>query len=59
MVRFIDDCDHPAVQANIDISHFAAGEPPEEIRRLKGKAIHVHISDCDGQYMAICLQAVE
>jgi sugar phosphate isomerase/epimerase len=22
---------------------------PEELRRLKGKAIHVHISDCDGK----------
>jgi sugar phosphate isomerase/epimerase len=22
---------------------------PEEVRRLKGKAIHVHISDCDGK----------
>ena len=21
---------------------------PEELRRLKGKAVHVHISDCDG-----------
>jgi sugar phosphate isomerase/epimerase len=22
---------------------------PEEVRRLKGKAIHVHLSDCDGE----------
>jgi sugar phosphate isomerase/epimerase len=50
MVRFIDDCDHPTVQANIDISHLCLAKvAPEELRRLKGKAIHVHISDCDGQ----------
>jgi sugar phosphate isomerase/epimerase len=50
MVRFIDDCDHAAIQANIDISHLLlAGVAPEELRRLKGKAIHCHISDCDGK----------
>lgn len=50
MVRFIDECDHPAVKANIDISHLCLAKvPPAELRRLKGKAIHVHISDCDGQ----------
>jgi D-psicose/D-tagatose/L-ribulose 3-epimerase len=50
MVRFIDDVDHPAVKANIDVSHLLlAGTKPEELRKLKGKAIHVHISDCDGK----------
>jgi sugar phosphate isomerase/epimerase len=50
MVRFIDDVNHPAVRANIDVSHLQlAGVAPEELRRLKGKAIHVHISDCDGK----------
>lgn len=50
MVRFLADCCHPAVQANIDISHLLlANVAPEELRRLKGKAIHVHISDCDGK----------
>ena len=50
MVRFIDDVGHPAVKANIDVSHLQlAGTKPEELRRLKGKAIHVHISDCDGK----------
>lgn len=49
MVRFIDECDHPAVRANIDVSHLCLAKvPPEELRRLHGKAIHVHISDCDG-----------
>lgn len=50
MIRFIDDVNHPAVRANIDISHLQlAGTRPEELRALKGKAIHVHISDCDGK----------
>ncbi|MCA9225098.1 MAG: sugar phosphate isomerase/epimerase [Planctomycetales bacterium] len=50
MVRFLDDCDHEAVRANIDVSHLAlAGVAADELRRLRGKAIHVHISDCDGK----------
>jgi len=50
MDRFIDEVNHPAVRANIDVSHLQlANVAPEELRRLKGKAIHVHISDCDGQ----------
>ena len=50
MVRFIDDCDHEAVRANIDVSHLLLADvAPEELRRLKGKAIHCHISDCDGK----------
>jgi len=50
MVRFIDDVNHPAVRANIDVSHLLlANTKAEELRRLKGKAIHVHLSDCDGK----------
>ncbi|GIW92937.1 MAG: isomerase [Pirellulaceae bacterium] len=50
MVRFLDDCGHPAIRANIDISHLhLARVAPEELRRLAGRAIHVHISDCDGK----------
>jgi len=50
MARFIDDVGHPAVRANIDISHLAlANSKPQELRQLAGKAIHVHISDCDGK----------
>ena len=50
MVRFIDDVHHPAIQANIDVSHLCLAKvEPHELRRLKGKAIHVHISDCDGK----------
>lgn len=50
MVRFLDDVSHPAVQANIDISHLQlAGTKPEELRQFRGRAAHVHISDCDGK----------
>jgi sugar phosphate isomerase/epimerase len=50
MVRFIDDVNHSTVKANIDVSHLQlAGTRPEELRALEGKAIHVHISDCDGK----------
>lgn len=50
MVQFLEDVDHPVVRANIDISHLQlAGEAPETIRSLRGRAIHVHISDCDGK----------
>jgi D-psicose/D-tagatose/L-ribulose 3-epimerase len=50
MVRFLDAVEHPAVRANIDVSHLQlSGVKPEELRRLQGKAIHVHLSDCDGK----------
>jgi sugar phosphate isomerase/epimerase len=50
MVRFLDDVNLPSVKANIDISHLVlSGVKPEELRRLKGRAGHVHISDCDGK----------
>jgi sugar phosphate isomerase/epimerase len=50
MVRFLDACDHPRVRANIDISHLVLADAgPEELKQLQGKAIHVHISDCDGK----------
>jgi D-psicose/D-tagatose/L-ribulose 3-epimerase len=50
MVRFLDDVNHPAVKANIDVSHLQlSGTRAAELRRLKGRAIHVHMSDCDGR----------
>jgi sugar phosphate isomerase/epimerase len=50
MVRFLDAVSHPAVKANIDVSHLQlSGTKPEELRRLKGRATHVHLSDCDGK----------
>lgn len=50
MVRFVDDCNHPRVRANIDISHLVLSDTsPADLSKLKGKAIHVHLSDCDGK----------
>jgi sugar phosphate isomerase/epimerase len=50
MVRFLEEVNHPAVKANIDVSHLQlSGTPAQELRRLRGKAIHVHLSDCDGK----------
>ena len=50
MVRFVDECAHPRVRANIDVSHLVLSDTsPQEVKRLKGKAIHVHLSDCDGK----------
>ncbi len=50
MVQFIDEVNHPAFRANIDISHLhLAKADPAEIQGLRGRAIHVHISDCDGR----------
>jgi sugar phosphate isomerase/epimerase len=50
MVRFLDDCNHPQVKANIDISHLVLSDvSPAELSQLKGRAVHVHISDCDGK----------
>lgn len=50
MLRFLNDVNHPAVKANIDVSHLVLSRiPPEELRRLRGQAIHVHLSDCDGK----------
>jgi len=50
MARFLDDVDQPSVLANLDISHLVLSKvPAEEIRRLKGRVGHVHLSDCDGR----------
>src|SRR6266705_1581401 len=50
MVHFVDECDHPRVRANIDISHLVLSDTsPADLKKLKGKAIHVHLSDCDGK----------
>lgn len=50
MVRFIDECNHPRVRANIDISHLVLSDTTaSDLIHLKDKAIHVHISDCDGK----------
>ena len=50
MVRFLDDVDHPAVKANLDISHLVlARQPASWLGPLRGRVAHVHISDCDGK----------
>ena len=50
MDRFLTDVNNPAVKANIDISHMVLSDsPPESLTCLKGRAGHVHISDCDGK----------
>ena len=49
MIRFLDAVNHPALAANIDVSHLhLAKVAPEELSRLRNRSIHVHISDCDG-----------
>jgi D-psicose/D-tagatose/L-ribulose 3-epimerase len=50
MVRFLDEVDHRAVKANLDISHLAlARQPARLVEQLRGRVAHVHISDCDGK----------
>lgn len=49
-MRFLDECAHPRVGANIDVSHLVLSDcGPDSLQQLKNKAIHVHISDCDGK----------
>src|SRR5437867_11979444 len=56
MIRFIDDVNVPAVKANIDVSHLLLPKaPPQALRKLKVKACHVHISDCDGKVHGVLL----
>ena len=50
MARFLGDVGHPAVKANLDISHLAlAHQPAGLVEKLRGRVAHVHISDCDGK----------
>ena len=50
MARFLADVAHPAVKANLDVSHLAlAHTRPEEVGKLKGRIAHSHFSDCDGK----------
>jgi sugar phosphate isomerase/epimerase len=50
MARFLDEVGHPAVKANVDISHMVlAKQEPAALEQLRGRVAHVHISDCDGR----------
>ena len=50
MDRFLKEVNHPAVKANIDISHLLlARDGADKIARLQGRIAHVHLSDCDGK----------
>jgi D-psicose/D-tagatose/L-ribulose 3-epimerase len=50
MAQFIRDTGHPSVKANADVSHlFLKGDPPEALKKLQGKVINIHFSDCDGK----------
>ena len=50
MARFVDECNHRRIRANIDISHLVLSDTsPAELKKFRGKAIHVHLSDCDGK----------
>jgi sugar phosphate isomerase/epimerase len=49
MDRFLSDVALDSVLANLDISHLVLSKvPAEQIRRLRGRVGHVHLSDCDG-----------
>lgn len=51
MDRLLKDVSLPeVVKANLDVSHLAlVNTPPEALSQLKGRAGHVHFSDCDGK----------
>ena len=50
LAKFLVDVDHPAVKANIDCSHlWLMGLDASEILKLKGRIIHTHFSDCNGE----------
>lgn len=49
MDAFLRDVDHPAVRANVDISHLVlAHDPPRALQTLAGRIAHAHVSDCNG-----------
>lgn len=50
MIRFLDDVGHPAVKANIDVSHLALSHTKaDDLAAISGRIAHVHFSDCDGK----------
>ena len=50
MVEFLNEVNHPAVRANMDISHlYLSQTPASAVTRLKDRIGHVHFSDCNGK----------
>lgn len=50
MDRFLRETDHPAVKANVDISHLVlAHDAPQSLSALRGRIGHAHLSDCNGE----------
>src|SRR6201987_2324711 len=50
MARFVDECAHPRVRANIAISHLVLADTSQiSLAKLKGKPLPVHISDSAGK----------
>jgi len=50
MLKFLDDVGLPNVLANCDISHLDLVRTPfDQVKRLKGRIAHLHLSDCDGK----------
>lgn len=50
MSQFLEDVNHPAARANVDISHLAlVHDGAEQVAKLAGRIAHVHLSDCDGK----------
>jgi sugar phosphate isomerase/epimerase len=50
MDKFLKDVGMKNVLANCDISHLhLMGIKPEQVKRLKGRIAHVHLSDCNGK----------
>jgi sugar phosphate isomerase/epimerase len=49
-LSLLNNVAHDRVRANIDVSHLVLSDSgPDSLLALKNKAIHVHISDCDGK----------
>lgn len=49
MEAFLNEVSHPAVKANMDVSHLHLSKSaPDTVKRLAGRIAHVHFSDCNG-----------
>ena len=56
MVRFLDDCDHPNVKANIDVSHLVLADvSPAEVSCLEGRPPTLISATATGKSTGTCL----